>query len=57
VKVTCNYDMIYIKNQNNQNYEVFGYSDYDWSGDKDERKRIVAYVFKYGNALVSWSSK
>jgi len=49
--------MIYIKNQNNQNYEVFGYSDYDWSGDKDERKRIVAYVFKYGNALVSWSSK
>ncbi|KEH29960.1 ribosomal protein S11 [Medicago truncatula] len=46
-RVTCNYGMIYTKNHNNQNYEVFGYSGYDWSGDKDDRKCTVAYVFKY----------
>lgn len=35
---------------------MFGYSNSDWSGDRDDRKSTAAYVFMYGNAAVSWSS-
>jgi len=57
VKGTCNYGIQYIRNQNNQAYEIFGYSDSDWNGDKDGRKNIAAYVFMYVNvAVVALSS-
>ena len=54
VKGTSSYDIQYSKNQSG---ELIGYSDYDWSGDKDDKKSIVAYVFMIGNAAFSWSSK
>jgi len=54
VKGTRSYGIQYSKNQNG---EIVGYSDSDWSGDKDDRKSTAAYVFMIGNAAFSWSSK
>jgi len=54
VKGTSSYDIQYSKNQSD---ELIGYSDSDWSGDKDDMKSTAAYVFMFGNADFSWSSK
>ncbi|XP_039688778.1 secreted RxLR effector protein 161-like [Medicago truncatula] len=54
VKGTSNYGIQYSKNPSG---ELVGYSDSDWSGDKDDRKNNAAYVFMIGNAAFSWSSK
>jgi len=54
VKGTSNYGIQYSKNQSD---ELVVYSDSDWSGDKDDRKSIAAYVFMIGNAAFSWSSE
>ena len=54
VKGTSSYGIQYSKTQSD---ELVGYSDSDWSGDKDDRKSIVAYVFMIGNAAFSRSSK
>ena len=56
-KGTCNYGIQYSKNQNDQTYDLIGYSDSDWSGDKYDRKSTTSYVFLYENVVVSWSSK
>jgi hypothetical protein len=56
VKGTCNYGIKYSKNQNDQAYDLIGYLDSDWSGDKDDRKNAVTYVFMIGNTAFSWSS-
>ena len=34
-----------------------GYSDADWANDATTRKSRTAYVFRYGDAVVSWASK
>jgi hypothetical protein len=34
-----------------------GYSDADWGGDLVERKSTSGYVFRLGNAAISWQSK
>jgi hypothetical protein len=44
LKGTCNYGIQYSKNQNNQTYELLGYYDPDWSGDKDDGKSTATYV-------------
>lgn len=36
---------------------MFGYSDSDWCGDKDDKKSTAGYVFKFGTAPISWCSK
>ena len=36
---------------------MFGYSDSDWCGDKDDRKSTTGYVFKFGTSPISWCSK
>jgi len=54
VKGTSNHGIQYSKNQSG---ELIGYSDSDWSGDKDDRKSIATYVFMIENASFSWSSK
>ncbi|KAL5724118.1 hypothetical protein ACHQM5_007419 [Ranunculus cassubicifolius] len=37
--------------------ELVGYTDSDYAGDPDDRKRTSGYVFMLGEAVVSWSSK
>jgi len=39
--------------QKNIEGEVFGYSDSDWCGDKDDRKSTAGYVFKFGTSPIS----
>jgi hypothetical protein len=34
-----------------------GFSDADYGGDLDELKSTGAYLFKFGNSPISWSSK
>jgi len=41
VKGTLDLDILYPYGQNNIEGEVFGYSDSDWCGDKDDRKSTV----------------
>ena len=36
---------------------LYGYSDSDFAGDPDTRKSTTGYVFLYGGAAISWSSK
>ncbi|KAF8380468.1 hypothetical protein HHK36_027954 [Tetracentron sinense] len=37
--------------------QLVGYTNSDWAGDFDERKRTSGYVFFMGNMAFSWSSK
>ena len=34
-----------------------GFTDSDWGGDCDDRKSIGAYIFRLGDAAVSWKTK
>ena len=36
--------------------ELFGHSDADWTGDVDARRSTSGYVFQIGSSTVSWSS-
>ena len=36
---------------------IYGYTDADWAGDIDDSKFTSGYVFRIGNAAVSWRSK
>jgi hypothetical protein len=38
-------------------FELFGYSDSDWAGDKVDRKSTSGACQFLGRSLVSWSSK
>ena len=49
--------ILYTYSQKNIDGELFGYSDSDWCGDKDDRKNIVGYVFKFGTSPISWCLK
>lgn len=37
--------------------DIVGYTDADYAGDVDGRKSTSGFVFKYGGAAFSWSSK
>jgi len=37
--------------------ELIAYSDADWCGDKQDRKGISGYLFKFLNAPISWCAK
>jgi len=57
VKGICNLGIRYYRNQKPVDQMIVGYSDLDWSGDKDDKKSTVVYGFVIGNAPFSWSSK
>jgi len=57
VKGTLDLGILYPDSQKNIEGEVFDYSDSDWRGDKDDRKNIVGYVFKFGTTPISWCLK
>ncbi|XP_019423035.1 PREDICTED: uncharacterized protein LOC109332506 [Lupinus angustifolius] len=37
--------------------ELLGFSDADWCSDKSDRKSTTGYLFKLGEAPISWCSK
>jgi hypothetical protein len=43
--------------KNDQNTILTGYSDSDWGGDTDTRRSTTAYLFKFGEGPISWSSR
>lgn len=55
VKGTLDYGILFPSAAKKCN--VLGYSDSDWCGDKSDRKSTTGYVFFYGDAPISWSSK
>ncbi|XP_040871218.1 secreted RxLR effector protein 161-like [Glycine max] len=56
-KGTLDLGILYPYRQKSIEGEVFGYSDSNWCGDKDDRKSTVGYVFKFGTTPISWCSK
>lgn len=40
-----------------KNFSLVGYSDADWAGDINSRKSTSGYLFRIGDATVSWRSK
>ena len=53
-KSTLNYGLFYA---HGVDIEVFGYTDADWAGCSYDRRSTSGYVFNFGSAAVSWSSK
>ena len=42
---------------NDDECDLYGFSDADWAGDADNRQSTSGYVFKVANSTVSWCSK
>ena len=37
--------------------ELYGYTDADWAGSAHDRRSTSGYMFSFGSAAVTWSSK
>jgi hypothetical protein len=46
-----------IRYTSNLNFELIGYTDSDFVGSIDDRKRIYGYVFSLGAGAMAWESK
>ncbi len=53
LKGTQNYGLLFSSGDT----ALVGFSDADWAGDLDTRRSTSGYVFKVGDATVSWCSK
>ncbi|XP_028959409.1 secreted RxLR effector protein 161-like [Malus domestica] len=54
LKGTVNFGLFY---SSSSNYKLVGYSDSDWTGDSDDRKIIIGFVFFMGDIAFTWMSK
>ncbi|XP_019423029.1 PREDICTED: uncharacterized protein LOC109332501 [Lupinus angustifolius] len=55
---TVGHGVLFPFKQNSKNSnEMVGFSDADWCGDKTDRKSTTRYLFKLGDAPISWCSK
>ncbi|XP_038889180.1 secreted RxLR effector protein 161-like [Benincasa hispida] len=43
--------------QKGEKLNLFGFSDSDYAGDLNDKKRTSGYVFMLGSGAISWSSK
>lgn len=57
VKGTVNFGVLFPCKRRKSEIELLGYSDSDWSGDKEDRKSTASFLFKLGDASISWGSK
>ena len=53
-KSMLNYGIFYA---HGVDIEVFGYTNIDWAGCSYDRRSTSGYVFSFGSAAMSWSSK
>ena len=53
IQGTLNYGLVFTAGDG----LLHGYSDADWAGDPDNRLSTSGYVFRIGDATVSWSCK
>ena len=54
VSGTCDYGLFYSKKSN---LSLVGFSDSDWAGNADDRKKTIGGCFYVGANLVAWMSK
>ena len=53
LKGTIEYGVTFKKDK----LKMYGYIDSDWGGNELDRKSFTGYIFKFGNAPVSWEAK
>ena len=61
----CKHTLRYIKGttklglmfREGSEFELVGYCDADWAGDKVDRKSMTGYLFKLGNSIITWKCK
>ena len=56
IKGTLEYGLKFVSTDK-EDFNLHGYADADWAGDLTTRKSTSAYVFRLGDATISWSSK
>ncbi|MCO5612890.1 hypothetical protein L7F22_067162 [Adiantum nelumboides] len=54
VRATLDYALFYDAGTQVQ---VHGYTDSDWAGSSFDRRSTSGYMFSFGSAVVTWSSK
>jgi hypothetical protein len=54
VNATTNYGLFY---EASTELQVHGYIDADWVGSISDRRSISNFMFSFGSATVTWSSK
>ncbi|XP_019438931.1 PREDICTED: uncharacterized protein LOC109344628 [Lupinus angustifolius] len=57
IKGTIDFGLLLPNHFSNPSYDVIGFSDADWCGDKLDRKSTTWYLFMLGNSPISWCSK
>ncbi|XP_045789334.1 secreted RxLR effector protein 161-like [Trifolium pratense] len=45
---------IIFQTSDESNFDLVGYTNSNWCGDKDDRKSTAGYIFLYGGAPISW---
>lgn len=53
---TTNLALEYKFGVKHNNFELVGFSDADWAGDRATRKSTTGYCFTLGGALISWKT-
>ena len=57
LKGTKNLGIIYrAKKHRSSHLDIFGFSDANWAGDKNDRKSTTSYFFAIAYGPVSWTS-
>ena len=56
LKYTSAYSISYLKG-NNSNLRLWGFTDANWGGDKNDRKSHTGYLFCLNGSPISWTSK
>ncbi|XP_039685124.1 secreted RxLR effector protein 161-like [Medicago truncatula] len=57
LKGTMSYGILFPCKRSENLKKLYGYSDANWCGDKNDRKSTVGFVFFAGTTPVSWCSK
>lgn len=45
IKGAMSYKIVFSRNQNSSEVQVLGFIDSDWSGDAEDRKKILQGIF------------
>ena len=56
-KGTTSYNLEYLRNEDDDETILSGYSDADWAGDINDRKSTSGYLFMMSGAATSWKSR
>jgi hypothetical protein len=51
------YDIVFPPPDKGRWFNLVGYTDSNWCGDKDDRKSTAGYIFLVGGAPISWSAR